>query len=33
MKKINLIAELCQNHLGDMSIVEEMIHMRQRKWC
>jgi len=26
MKKINLIAELCQNHLGDMSIVEEMIH-------
>ncbi len=26
MKKINLIAELCQNHFGDMSIVEEMIH-------
>ena len=26
MKKINLIAELCQNHFGDLSIVEEMIH-------
>ena len=26
MKKINLIAELCQNHLGDINIVEEMIH-------
>ena len=26
MKKINLIAELCQNHLGDIGIVEEMIH-------
>lgn len=26
MKKINLIAELCQNHKGDFSIVEEMIH-------
>lgn len=26
MKKINLIAELCQNHFGDMKIVEEMIH-------
>ena len=26
MKKVNLIAELCQNHLGDISIVEEMIH-------
>lgn len=26
MKKINLIAELCQNHNGDFSIVEEMIH-------
>ncbi len=26
MKKVNLIAELCQNHFGDISIVEEMIH-------
>ena len=26
MRKVNLIAELCQNHFGDMSIVEEMIH-------
>ena len=26
MKKVNLIAELCQNHFGDLSIVEEMIH-------
>lgn len=26
MGKVNLIAELCQNHLGDLSIVEEMIH-------
>ena len=26
MKKVNLIAELCQNHYGDLSIVEEMIH-------
>lgn len=26
MKKVNLIAELCQNHCGDLSIVEEMIH-------
>lgn len=26
MKKVNLIAELCQNHNGDFSIVEEMIH-------
>ena len=26
MKKVNLIAELCQNHNGDLSIVEEMIH-------
>lgn len=26
MKKINLIAELCQNHLGDLSILDEMIH-------
>jgi sialic acid synthase SpsE len=26
MKKINLIAELCQNHLGDLSILEEMVH-------
>jgi len=26
MKKINLIAELCQNHNGDFNIVEEMIH-------
>ncbi len=26
MKKVNLIAELCQNHKGDFSIVEEMIH-------
>ena len=26
MKKVNLIAELCQNHNGDLKIVEEMIH-------
>lgn len=26
MKKVNLIAELCQNHNGDFSIIEEMIH-------
>tara|TARA_B100001287_G_C22675556_1_gene527445 strand:- start:221 stop:1216 length:996 start_codon:yes stop_codon:yes gene_type:complete len=26
MGKVNLIAELCQNHNGDISIVEEMIH-------
>ena len=26
MKKVKLIAELCQNHFGDLSIVEEMIH-------
>lgn len=26
MKKVNIIAELCQNHKGDFSIVEEMIH-------
>tara|TARA_B100000886_G_C20425606_1_gene493837 strand:- start:2690 stop:3685 length:996 start_codon:yes stop_codon:yes gene_type:complete len=26
MKKANLIAELCQNHQGDFSILEEMVH-------
>jgi len=26
MKKVNLIAELCQNHNGDFSTIEEMIH-------
>ena len=26
MKKVNLIAELCQNHNGDLNILEEMIH-------
>lgn len=26
MQKVNLIAELCQNHFGDFAIVEEMVH-------
>ena len=26
MKKINLIAELCQNHQGSFTILEEMVH-------
>ena len=26
MKKINLIAELCQNHQGSFAILEEMVH-------
>lgn len=26
MTKVNLIAELCQNHFGDLNIVDEMIH-------
>ena len=30
MKKVKLIAELCQNHFGDLSIVEEMIHVQKK---
>ena len=25
-KKVTVIAELCQNHKGDIKLVEEMVH-------